>query len=208
MLLHVFGASCVGKSTARVLASRELGAEFETIELWNLGPLPEVPTVAWRQEGTEQIVRRAIELESEGRHLLYAGDPVPIGEVLAVPSADRIDVASILFDITADEHDARLEARNDPPEWRHLHHGFAEWMRHHRVDPRHVPEAITNDAWDGMRWERFLGADAAPDIADRWETSVIDVSDLTPPQTAAALMDWCARAVAGEAPVFRAGWYR
>jgi hypothetical protein len=204
MLLVVSGASGVGKSTARLRATPLLGAQFEPVELMHFAPIPSVPTIAWRQETVERAVRRAIELDGEGRHLLLAGDPVPAGEVLAAPSADRIDVAVCLLDADPEEQNARLDARLDPPELRHLHLAFAEWLRRHAVDPQHVTEALTNDCWPQMRWERWIGAD----VADRWAMTVLDTSRRTPDEVGALLADWCRRAVRGEAPVFRAGWHQ
>lgn len=203
MLLLVSGASGAGKTTARFLASKELDDRFEPVELWHLGPIPAVPTVAWRQQQVEVAVQRAIALEAEGRHLLLAGDPIPLGEVLAAPSADRIDVAALLLDVDEASHHARLSALQDPPELLPLHLGFAEWMRHHAVDPSHVPEAVTNDAWPEMRWERWVGRP----IGDHWRMAVIDTSARTPVEVGALVAAWCRDVVAGRAPVFRAGWF-
>lgn len=203
MLLLVTGASCVGKSTARIHATKLLDATFEPVELWHLGPIPTEPTVRWRQQQVEVAVRRAIELAEEGRHLLLAGDPIPAGEVLAAPSADRVDVAVCLLDVDAGSLDARLSARQDPPELRPLHHGFAEWMRAHAVDPSYVPEAVTTDAWEEMVWERWVGRPPGPE----WAMTVVDISTTPAEEVGSALADWCRRAVRGEVPVFRAGWH-
>lgn len=204
MLLLVSGASCVGKSTARMYARHLLDDRFETAEFFTLGPIPDVPTIAWRQEQVEVAVRRAIELEAEGRHLLFAGDPVPLGEALAAPSADRIDIAACLLDIDEQTHLARLATRDEPAELIPLHQGFVAWLRAHATDPGHVPEAVTNDAWPAMRWERWVGRTPGPE----WAMTVLDISRLTPEQLGAEIADWCGRAVAGTAPVFRAGWFR
>ncbi|GAB2608534.1 hypothetical protein [Pseudactinotalea suaedae] len=204
MLLVVSGASGTGKTTARFHAAPLLGDRFHAVELWHYGPIPAVPTIAWRQESVERITQDAIALEAQGRHLLLAGDPIPAGEALAAPSADRIDVAVCLLDVREDVLDARLDAQDDPPAIRHLHHGFAAWLRHHATDPDYVPEAVTNDAWPSMQWGRWVGAD----VADRWAMTVVDASDVTPEQAGAAVADWARAAVAGDAPVFRAGWHR
>lgn len=204
MLLLVFGASGVGKTTARLHARHLLDDTYETAELFTLGPIPAVPTIAWRQEQVEVAVRRAIELEAEGRHLLFAGDPVPVGEALAAPSADRIDIAACLLDVNEEAHLARLARRDEPAELIPLHQGFATWLRAHATDPGHVPEAVTTDAWPSMRWERWVARRPGPE----WTMTVLDISRLTPDQVGAELAGWCRRAVAGDAPVFRAGWFR
>ncbi|WP_086824217.1 hypothetical protein [Allokutzneria sp. NRRL B-24872] len=203
MLLLVSGASAVGKSTARLHARHLLDDTFENAELFTLGPIPAVPTVAWRQEMVEAAVVRAIALEAEGKHLLFAGDPVPLGEALAVPSADRVDIAACLLDVDERAHLARLAKRGEPQELIPLHQGFAAWLRAHATDPGHVTEAVTNDAWAEMRWDRWIGRGPGPE----WAMTVIDTSPLGPEQVGAEVADWCRRAVAGQAPVFRAGWF-
>ncbi len=203
MLLLVTGASCVGKSTARIHAAKLLDPTFVAVELWHLGPIPAVPTVRWRQQQAEVAVRRARELAKEGRHLLLAGDPIPAGEVLAAPSADGVDVAVCLLDVDARTHSARLDARQDPPELRHLHLSFAEWMRAHAVDPSYVPEAVTNDSWESMCWDRWVGRRPGPE----WAMTVVDTSTMPAEQVGSTVADWCRQAVRGEVPVFRAGWH-
>jgi len=203
MLLLVTGASGVGKSTARIHAMRLLDASFEAVELAHLGPIPPVPTVRWRQQQAEVAVRRAIELEKESRHLLLAGDPIAAGEVLAAPSAEQVDVAVCLLDADARSQSARLDARQDPPEIRHLHHGFADWMRAHAADPSYVPEAVTNDSWESMVWDRWVGRPPGPE----WAMTVIDTSTMAGEEVGSTVAEWCRRAVRGEVPVFRAGWH-
>jgi len=200
MLLLVSGASGVGKTTARLRARASLDDTFEDAELFTFGPIPPVPTIAWRQHQVEVAVRRALALSTEGRHLLLAGDPIPAGEVLAAPSADEVDVAVCLLDADEEAQSTRLDARHDPMEIRHLHHGFAAWLRAHATDPGHVPEAITHDGWSEMRWERWTGRAPGPE----WSMTVIDTSDLDPSAVGARIVHWCHAAVAGEAPVFRA----
>jgi hypothetical protein len=203
MLLLVSGASCVGKTTARLHARHLLGDTYETAEFFTLGPIPAVPTIAWRQEQVEVAVRRAIALEAEGRHLLFAGDPVPLGEALAAPSADRIDIAACLLDVDEQAHLARLAQRDEPVDLLPRHLGFATWLRAHATDPGHVPEAVTTDAWPAMRWERWVGRTSGPE----WAMTILDTSRLAPEQVGTEIADWCERAVAGDAPVFRAGWF-
>ncbi|MGW4364889.1 hypothetical protein ACWEKT_04515 [Nocardia takedensis] len=204
MLLLVSGASGVGKSTARLHARHRLDESFENVEFFTVGPIPAAPTLAWRQEQVEAVVARAAELAAVGRHLLFAGDPVPVGEALAAPSADRVDIAACLLDVDESAHLARLAARGEPESLIPLHRGFAEWLRAHAVDPGYVTEAITTDAWPGMRWERWVGRGPGPE----WAMTVLDTSRLGPERVGSEVADWCLRAVAGEAPVFRAGWFR
>ncbi|GAB3298292.1 hypothetical protein [Parasphingorhabdus pacifica] len=204
MLLLVSGASGVGKTTARLAAAPLLSDTVETAELFTLGPIPAVPTIAWRHQQVEVAVQKAVELDRDGRHLLFAGDPVPAGEVLAAPSADEIDIAVSLLDADEPTQTKRLQARGDPPELLPRHVQFADWLRRHATDPTHVPEAVTTDAWSNMCWERWAGRD---DLADRWAMNVIDTSVLDVHDVARALVGWCHSVLAGDAPVFRRGWH-
>jgi hypothetical protein len=100
------------------------------------------------QERTERI---SALLDDEGRHLLLAGDPVAPAEVLAAPSAPTVDVAICLLDIDEDCQRERLRRRGDPEELLPRHVAFADWLRHHARDPRHMPHVLTTGGWSGMR---------------------------------------------------------
>jgi hypothetical protein len=109
MFLLVSGASGAGKSTARRLVAGELEPGVECVELHDVVAMPRAPTLAWRQRATEAVVCHALKLQEDGRHVLLAGDPVAAGEVLAAPSADRLDgIAVCLLDVARDTQAARL----------------------------------------------------------------------------------------------------
>ncbi len=200
MFLLVSGASGAGKSTARRLVADDLEPGVECIELHHLVPFPPAPTLAWRQRATEAAVCHALELQEQGRHVLLAGDPVAAGEVVAAPSADRLDgVAVCLLDVDRDTQAARLAARGDDPALLGHHAAFADWMRGHATDPHHRPEVLQTGGWEQMRWER-LSRFAEPDC---WAMQVIETSSLTAGAVAAELHGWCLRALAGEAPALR-----
>jgi hypothetical protein len=199
VLLLVSGASGAGKSTARALIARELAPTTECVELGDVVAVPPIPTLAWRQRATEAVVRRAVQLQAGGRHLLLAGDPVAAGEVVASPSADRLDgIAVCLLDVDEKAQTTRLSARGDDPELFVHHVAFASWMRAHARDPGHMPEVLRDGGWDAMRWER---------VTDRgdgsWETFVLDTSRRTADDVATEVADWCRRAIAGHAPMIR-----
>ena len=162
MFLLVTGASGAGKSTVRRAIARELSPAIESVELSDVVNVPVVPNLAWRQQATEAVVERALELQAEGRHLLLCGDPVAAGEVLAAPSALKLTaVAVCLLDVTPDAQTARLTDRGDDPRLVPHHHAFADWMRGHAHDPRHTPHVLTTHGWPAMRWDRWSGLDPA-----------------------------------------------
>jgi hypothetical protein len=158
VLLLITGASGVGKSSVRGAIAAELEPGVRCVELRDVVPIPAFPDLAWRQRSTEQAARLALELQGEGRHLLLCGDPVAPGEVLAVPSAERLEtIAACLLDCRPEVQRARLLARGDPPATLPDHLAFADWMRRHAEDPAHMPEVLTAAGWERMRWERWLG---------------------------------------------------
>ncbi|MGZ4232074.1 MAG: hypothetical protein ACXVVQ_11680 [Solirubrobacteraceae bacterium] len=203
MLLLVTGSSGAGKSTARRLITDELAPHTECIELGPVVTMPPMPTIAWRQQAAETVVQRALALQADGRHLLLAGDPVAAGEVVAAPSADRLDaIAVCLLDVDAEAQAARLAQRGDDPRLLADHQAFAAWMRGHARDPRHMQHVLTTDGWEGMRWQRL----SALDLSDGgWAVHVIDTSKLSTDQVAEQVLTWCRRAIGGGAPMMRVG---
>ncbi|MER6900916.1 hypothetical protein, partial [Amycolatopsis sp. NPDC000740] len=86
----------------------------------------------------------------------------------------------------------------------HANQAFAAWLRAHAHDPGHVPEAVTNDSWPEMRWDRWVGRPPGPE----WAMTVLDTSALGPEEVGQAVASWCRQAVARTAPVFPAGWFK
>ena len=200
MLLLITGASGVGKTSARAAIAAGLAPGVECVELHDLSPpsSPAAATRVWRQHAAELAVRRAIELQATGRHLLLAGDPVPAVEVVAAPSSpELVALAVCLLDADAPSQASRLTARGDAAELLPHHQAFADWMRHQATDPLHMPHVVADGGWDEMRWERL------PRVTDRWDMHVIDTSRMTPPDIAAHALTWCRDATGGSAPVFR-----
>jgi hypothetical protein len=196
MFLLISGASGTGKSSARARIAPALEPEVVCVELRDVVPIPPAPTLAWRQESTEAVVRRALELQAEGRHLLLSGDPVAPGEVLAAPSAEGLDgIRASLLHADPTEQEARLRGRGESPDLLPAHLGFAAWMRGHAADPSHLPEVLTTDGWEEMRWERWTDRRADD---PGWNVTEIDTSPLSLDQVAAAALAWARAALCGE----------
>jgi len=186
MLLLITGASGVGKSTVRELIAPNLTPLVESVELAHLSPVPAVPTKVWRQQATETAVRRAIELEASGRHLLLSGDPVTAAELAAAPSTPALETTAVcLLDVSAQAQATRLAARGDDPSLLPHHQAFAEWMRRQAQDPLHMTHVLSDGGWEQMRWDR-LGA-----LASQWKTHVIDTTEMTRREVADAIFAWC-----------------
>jgi hypothetical protein len=186
MMLLVTGASGVGKSTVRRLIAEELAPEVRAVELTQIAGPPTYER-GWRQRAVERVVLVALAEQEAGRHLLLAGDPVPPGEVLAAPSADRLDgFAACLLDCAPEEQERRLRERGDPEDLLPHHLAFAEWMRGHARDPRHHLEVI-DAGWDEMRWDR---------LPDAWEVPIIDTTEISPAEVAVEVVAWCRAVIA------------
>jgi hypothetical protein len=198
VLLLVTGASGVGKSTVRTLVDEKLAPAVVSVELAQVLPLRAAPTRMWRQQAVEEVVRSAVDLQAEHRHLLLSSDPVPAAEVVAAPSAPLLDgLAVCLLDASPEAQTARLTARGDDPSVLHHHHAFAEWMRQAAANPLHMLEVITVNGWDQMRWDRL------DRVSDTWNVTTIDTSELSSAQVAEAVTVWCFSAIDGEIPVIR-----
>jgi len=182
----ITGASGAGKSSVRAAIEPALSPDVECVELGHVVAVPAVPTLAWRQQATEAVVRRALELQEEGRHLLLAGDPVAAAEVVAAPSAVALGgVAICLLDLSAEAQAARLARRGDDPALLPNHQAFAAWMRRHAEDPLHMTHVLSTGGWDAMRWDRL------PELAPHWRIERIDTTDMPPAAVAAAVLEWC-----------------
>lgn len=198
VLLLVTGASGVGKSTVRALVAPELAPAVECVELLMLTPMPRAMTKVWRQQTAELAVRRAVELQESGRHLLLAGDPVPAIELVAAPSAPELDaIAVCLLDASPTAQAERLTERGDPAELLVHHQAFADWMRQQARDPLHMTHVVADDSWEEMRWDRL------EQLAPVWRMHTIDTTEMSRQAVAADLVDWCRRALAGDAPALR-----
>ncbi len=195
VLLLVTGASGVGKSTVRAIVAPALAPAVECVELLDFTPRPEAMTKVWRQQSAEVAVRRAVELQASGRHLLLAGDPVPAAEVVAAPSAAGLDaIAVCLLDASPEAQAERLAARGDQPSLLPHHQAFAEWMRRQASDPLHMTHVVSDGGWEEMRWERL------EQVAADWRIHTVATTHMTRREVADAVLDWCRRALAGDAP--------
>lgn len=187
MFFLITGASGVGKSTVRRRLARTFRDTLISAELATLGLTP-AWSLRWRQQAVEIAVQRALEAQEQGKHFLLCGDPVPPGELYAAPSADRLDGSAVcLLDASAQAQRERLIVRGDDPAFFSHHLAFAEWMRAHVRDHRHRPEVLLQDAWEEMRWERWMRDDLARPL---WEAHIVDTTDRRPAEVSAQVAAW------------------
>jgi hypothetical protein len=189
VLFLVFGSSGSGKTFA-LDELRRRGPDFDVHDFDELG-VPSDADKAWRQRTNEAWVQRALDAQARGVDLLLAAQS-PLGELLATPSAPLLDgIAGCLLDCSDEVRVARLRAR---PEWRGASHlddlpaflSWAAWMREHVWSPTDRLDALRDDAWEEMRWERL-------DAIGVWRVEVIDTTELPVEQVAEALLAWVER---------------
>lgn len=196
MLLLVTGASGVGKSTVRQSLEPHVAPQVECVELADVSPPQGAIDLHWRQCSTERAVKRAAQLQGEGRHLLLCGDPVAAVEAVAAPSAPELEgLAVCLLHADADAQAERLARRGDDHTVLVHHQAFAAWMRSQATDPLHRLEVVTINGWQEMRWDRI------PRIAPQWHIETVDSTRLSPDDTAAAVLVWLRAVLVGQAGV-------
>lgn len=191
MLFLLFGSSGSGK-TFVLDALRERLPEVAIHDFDETGVPPGADT-AWRHRRNELWVQRVLAYQAAGVDVVLAGQ-TPFGELLASPSADKLDgVVACLLDCDDEVRIERLEARGQ--EWfarpgadLQALLSWADWMRHHATDPAFRPEAIRQaDGASGMRCERW--SDWSGDDP-RWRVHVIDTSHLPVERVADELAGW------------------
>jgi hypothetical protein len=187
MLFSVAGSSCSGKTTA---ARECAGLDRLAVHDFDEVGVPPAADVRWRQQALEGWLQRVLDYQARGVDTLLTSQS-PLGEVLAAPSADRLDgIAACLLDV---DDDVRLERlrRRDPGVYstraEQAFVGWARWHRGHAANPGHLLEALTSHGWPGMRWERLAGAGREGGL---WRVTVIDTTGRTPHETGAALRAW------------------
>ena len=198
MLLTVAGSSCSGKTTtARACAGldRLVVHDFDEIGV------PSTADVVWRQRSLEHWLRRALDHQRRGLDVLLLGQS-PLGEVLAAPSAVRLDgIAACLVDVDDEERLRRLDAR-DPGRWpaaaRQAFVNWAQWHRGHAADPQHRPEVLTAGGWEEMVWQRWRDWRRGD---PRWTVSVINTGGRTVEESSADLVAWVEAARSGSGPI-------
>ncbi|WP_163543343.1 hypothetical protein [Occultella kanbiaonis] len=187
MLLSLTGASGAGKSTTLAhLTAMNWEQPIICVEFDSVG-VPPVADTAWRHAVIEQWVQRALAAQDEGSHVLLCGQ-VPIGELLAAPSADRLDgIAACVLHCSPEVRRARLLERREPEDSLEHHVAFGEWFHGHAMDPTFHPEVIRVDSPVPMRWERWQDWRSGD---PRWPADVVDTDGLTPEQVAGSVVSW------------------
>jgi hypothetical protein len=193
MLFSLTGASGAGKSSVLAYLSEvDWGADVECVEFDSIG-VPAGADTAWRHAAVERWVQRALAVQERGGHLVLCGQ-VPMGELLAAPSADRLDgIAVCVLHCSPEVRRSRLLGRGEDPGAIVHHNRFGEWFLAHTLDPTHAPEVIRVPSDVPMQWSRW--ADLSPGDP-RWRAEVIDTDALTSAQVAELVEHWVRRELA------------
>jgi hypothetical protein len=171
---------------------RDRSVDLAIHDFDEIGVPPAADTV-WRHRANEEWVIKALGYQGQGTDLLLAAQ-TPFGELLATPSASRLDgIAACLLDCDDETRIARLDGRGR--DWFARSGGdiddylnWAAWMRRHARDPTWRVDVIRHkDTEAEMRWARW----ADWQVGDpRWRVHVIDTSTLTIPEVADQLLSW------------------
>ncbi|WP_106815480.1 DEAD/DEAH box helicase family protein [Microbacterium timonense] len=190
MLFSLTGASGSGKSSVLpYLAEVDWGADVECVEFDSIG-VPDGADTAWRHDAIEFWLQRGREVQERGGHLVLCGQ-VAMGELLAAPSADRLErIAVCLLHCSPSARTARLLRRGEDPASIVHHVRFGEWLRAHTRDPAHAPEVIQVPSKVPMQWSRWTDL---PPGDPAWRAEVIDNDSLTPAETALVVERWIRR---------------
>jgi hypothetical protein len=191
VLFLLFGSSAAGKTSA-LDELRDRIPDLAVHDHDEVGVPPHADT-AWRQRANEEWVCRALNLQAAGTDMLL-GAQTPLGELLAAPSATRLDaISACLLDCSDEVRVARLRERpawrgtSDPTRWPDLLR-WAEWMRYHATDPQWMPHVIRRErGHPEMRWERWSDWQSG-DL--RWRVNVIDTSALPIAEAAKQVAQW------------------
>lgn len=190
MLFSLTGASGAGKSTVLAHLERVAWPEpLRCVEFDSIG-VPDGADTAWRHGAVEHWVQQALLAEAAGVHMLLCGQ-VPIGELLAVPSTERLEgLAVCMLHCSPEVRTTRLLARGEDPSSIVHHNRFGEWFRSHTLDPTHAPEVIRVESATPMRWERWSAWEQGD---PRWSAEIIDTDDLAPADVALEVEEWVRR---------------
>ncbi len=201
VLFLLFGSSGSGKTAALdELRGRAPGLAIHDFD--EVG-VPSGADTAWRHRSNEIWVRRALEYEARATDLVLAAQ-TPLGELLATPSATRLEaISACLLDCDDATRLARLESQADrrplSARERQDYLNWAGWMRRHAADPTWRQDVIRHDATeDEMRWERWSDW---PLGDPRWRVRVLDTSHVSKAEVAAELRAW----ISEERTLFDAG---
>lgn len=193
MLFSLTGASGAGKSTVLThLETVDWPALVRCVEFDSIG-VPDGADTAWRHGAVEHWGRQALIAQDAGEHMLLCGQ-VPMGELLAAPSADLLDgIAVCLLHCSPEVRSERLLRRGEHPEAIIHHNRFGQWLRAHTLDPQHAPEVIRVLGETSMRWSRWADLKAG---APQWSAEIIDTDPMTPQEVAIAVEAWMRDALA------------
>lgn len=166
MLLTIAGAHCSGKTTAGRACAGLPGLAVHDFD--ELG-VPSDADTQWRHRTMEEWLQRVLAYQADGIDVLLTGQS-PLGEVLACPSAPKLNgIAACLLDVSDAERLRRLELR----------------------DPGRYDEEAKRRCLGWAAWHRSQAADP------RWTVHIIDTTGCTKSESAAKVRAWIRQSRAG-----------
>lgn len=187
MFFLISGAAAAGKSTV----IRLLRSLLDNVECHDADE-KRVRDEHQRCSTLEEWIVLALEAQREMRDFSLAAHS-PLGELLACPSAPKLDgISACLLDCSDTTRIARIRARGIDPRWPPTQHvlNWAAWHRVHAWDPQWEPHVINGNGPGTHRYERWLNW-AQGD--ERWRVKVLDTTEASVEQTLEMVAEWVTR---------------
>jgi len=183
MMFIVTGASGSGKSACLP----GLRATFPSIDWRDFDEfgVPSPCPREWRPRTTERWLQVALNNHHRGQDTGLLGGAI-MGEVLACPSAPRLEIRVALLDCQDVVRLDRLRMRGWQGATQEML-SWAAWQRVHAVDPQWRQHVICRPELDEMRWERWTSWHRSD---PRWRVHAIDTTGLSIDQAVDHIASW------------------
>jgi len=181
-LYFIAGASGSGKTALMPHLKELLGDNIAVYDFDDIG-VPEAADKKWRQESTEKWLQKLL---NDGKDACLLGQVV-LGEILACPSAKRIDrVNFCLLEVNDFERIQRLKKRNTYGVDQNMLN-WSSWLRMHHQDPQWMDHVLKEDCWHGLDfsiWDQLM------DWNSKALVKILDTTKLTINQVATCIANW------------------
>jgi len=184
MFFLISGAAASGKSTV----ARNLADRLENLVCHDYDERIVMDNHT-RCQQLEEWIQMALVHRQEGQDFLLTSHS-PLGELLACPSAPRLDgIAACLLDCRDPVRIQRMRGRGIDPRWPPSQDtlNWAAWHRMHAWDPQWEQRVIKGNGspeHDYGRWTDWLQTDP------RWKVRVIDTTEMDIEQVLTLVSDW------------------
>jgi len=183
MMFIVIGASGSGKS-ASLPGLRATFPDIDWRDFDEVG-VPSPCPREWRPRTTERWLKVALNNRHRDQDTGLLGGAI-MGEILACPSAPRIEIRVALLDCQDVVRLDRLRMRGTHGATQEML-SWAAWQRVHAVDPQWRQDVICSAQLDEMCWERWTCWQRGD---PRWRVHTIDTTEVSIDQVVERIASW------------------